>query len=478
MTVVGNRFVHCIIGALAAFTLTASAQGVPLPEVLQQALRAANIPQSGVALYARELSASEPFLKHQATQAMNPASVMKLLTTYAALELLGPAYAWRTELYGTRIEGDVVRGDLYVKGYGDPKFTMEQFWLLLRNLRQRGIREIAGDFVVDNSYFELPVADPAAFDSQGHRAYNVLPQAMLPSFKAVSFRFVPDMQERIVRIYAEPDLKPLRIINKVVLKAGPCPFDWREAVERDLDNGAQSATVTFRGIFYSECGERDLGLSVLSSGEFAAAMFRQYWAELGGSFKGVAVEGTVPAEARLLVSRQSAPLSELMRDVNKWSNNVMARQLLLTLGAESAGAPGSAAKGEEALRRWLLAKGLNFPGLVVENGAGLSRIERSSAQQLGELLIAAAKSPYAAEFEASLPIVGIDGTLKRRLNDRPVMGQAHIKTGSLEGVRAIAGYLLDAKGRKLVVVFLVNHAKASGAQAAQDALLEWLYGRL
>jgi D-alanyl-D-alanine carboxypeptidase/D-alanyl-D-alanine-endopeptidase (penicillin-binding protein 4) len=475
---VRHRLVRCIIGLLAAVAFRAGAQGEAVPEPVAQALRAADIPLSGVALFAQELGASKPFLSHQATQPMNPASVMKLLTTYSALELLGPAYTWRTELYGTRLDRDTVRGDLYIKGYGDPKLTMEQFWLLLRNLRQRGIREISGDFIIDNSYFESPGADPAAFDSQGHRAYNVLPQAVLLSFKAVSFRFVPDAQERIVRIYAEPDLKPLRIINKVVLKAGACPFDWRESIERDLDNGAQSATVTFRGVFYSECGERDIGLSVLANGEFAAALFRQYWGELGGAFKGKVADGTVPADARLLVSRQSPPLSELMRDINKWSNNVMARHLLLTIGAESGGVPGNIAKGEAAVRRWLLAKGLNFPELVIENGAGLSRIERLSALHLGELLLSAANSPYAAELEASLPIPGVDGTLKRRLNDRSVAGRAHIKTGSLEGVRAIAGFVLDAKGRKIVVVFLVNHSKALGAQAAQDALLDWVYGRL
>ncbi len=443
-----------------------------------QALREANIPASGVAIYVHELDAVEPLLNHRAAWPMNPASVMKLLTTYGALELLGPAYTWRTELYATRVEGDTVRGDLYLKGYGDPKFTMEQFWLLLRSLRQRGIREIAGDLAIDNSHFELQAADPAAFDAQGHRAYNVLPQAVLPSFKAVSFRFVPDLAERTVRIYAEPDLLPLRIVNKIVLKTGACPTDWREAVERDLDNGAQRATVTFRGVFYSECGERELGLSVLANGEFAGALFRQYWSELGGAFNGKATHRPVPPDARFLVSRQSPPLSELMRDINKWSNNVMARQLLLTLGAESGGAPGNVAKGEAALRRWLQEKGLDFPELIIENGSGLSRIERLSARSLGKLLLAASVSPYAAEFEASLPVPGVDGTLKRKHNAQRVAGRGHLKTGSLEGVRAIAGYLLDAKGRKVVVVFLVNHPKAAGAQLAQDALLDWVYGRL
>jgi len=164
-----------------------------------------------------------------------------------------------------------------------------------------------------------------------------------------------------------------------------------------------------------------------------------------------------------------------VRDMNKFSNNVMARQLYLTLGAEGFGEPGTEGKSERVIREWLAGKGLAMPELVLENGSGLSRTERISARNLGLLLLTSFQSPVMPEFLASLPLAAVDGTMRKRLGDASVAGQAHIKTGSLTGVRAIAGYVLDASGRRLVVVSIVNHPNAVNAEAAQDALLDWVH---
>jgi D-alanyl-D-alanine carboxypeptidase/D-alanyl-D-alanine-endopeptidase (penicillin-binding protein 4) len=153
----------------------------------------------------------------------------------------------------------------------------------------------------------------------------------------------------------------------------------------------------------------------------------------------------------------------------------MARQLFLTLGMESGKRPAAAEDADAAIRAWLDNRGIAIPELVLENGSGLSRRERISAEGLGRVLQAAWKSAVMPELIASLPVTATDGTMKRRLKQNGVAGQAHIKTGSLEGVRAIAGYVLDRNGRRWTVVFFVNHANAAGAQAAQDALLEWVY---
>jgi len=215
----------------------------------------------------------------------------------------------------------------------------------------------------------------------------------------------------------------------------------------------------------------------LSHAQYTYALFRELWRELGGTFAGGVREGPAGADARLIASVQSPTLSEVVRDINKFSNNVMARQLFLTLGAAGAGAPASADKTGRVIRQWLAGKGLSFPELVLENGSGLSRIERISAKSLGELLLAAYKSPVMPELMASLPLAAVDGTMRKRLSGAEVAGQAHIKTGSLSGVRAIAGYVLDARGRRVVVVFIVNHANAGNAQPVQDALLRWVHSR-
>jgi D-alanyl-D-alanine carboxypeptidase/D-alanyl-D-alanine-endopeptidase (penicillin-binding protein 4) len=217
--------------------------------------------------------------------------------------------------------------------------------------------------------------------------------------------------------------------------------------------------------------------SVLGHTQYALALFRELWREQGGTISGVARDGAASADARLITTLQSPGLSEIVRDINKFSNNVMARQLFLTLGAEGAGAPASAEKSWRVIRQWLAGKGLSFPELVLENGSGLSRAERISARNLGELLIAAFKSAVMPELMASLPVPAVDGTMKKRLSGADVAGQAHIKTGSLSGVRAIAGYVLDARGRRVAVVFIVNHANAGNAQIVQDALLRWVHQR-
>jgi D-alanyl-D-alanine carboxypeptidase/D-alanyl-D-alanine-endopeptidase (penicillin-binding protein 4) len=188
-------------------------------------------------------------------------------------------------------------------------------------------------------------------------------------------------------------------------------------------------------------------------------------------------DGQVPAGARLIMSTRSDALSEVIRDINKYSNNVMARQLFLTLGALGEGAPGTLAKARNVIHQWLTEKGAPTGEFVMENGSGLSRSERITARGMGELLLAAFRSPVMPELMASLPVVAVDGTMKKRLSNAEVAGQAHIKTGSLSGVRSIAGYVLDAKGRRMVVVFIVNHANAVNAQPAQDALLRWIYRR-
>jgi serine-type D-Ala-D-Ala carboxypeptidase/endopeptidase (penicillin-binding protein 4) len=451
-------------------------QGLPLE--LTRALEREGIPLSAVGLYVQDLAGTEPLLTHRPEQPMNPASLMKLVTTYSALELLGPAYTWKTELYATGLQTGGIAGDLIVKGYGDPRLTVEDFWLALRELRARGLREIRGDLVLDDTYFDVEESDPNAFDGQGYRAYNVIPKALLVGFNAVNFRFVPDSDQGIVRVLAEPDLPPVHTINRMTLKSGTCPSDWRGAIGKDVSATPSAATVIFAGTFFADCGEKAVSLNLLSGANYTFALFQLLWRELGGSIAGGVRAGQVPQGARLLARRESRSLAEAARDINKFSNNVMARQLLLTLGAERAGVPGSVRGASAVIKKWLEAKKQDFSELVIENGAGLSRTERISAGHLGQLLLSASRSSVMPEFVASLPLAALDGTLTRRFENQSIRGQAHLKTGSLEGVKTMAGYVLDRLGRRVVVVFLVNHPRAAWAEGAQDALLEWVYERI
>lgn len=469
------RWLLAALVALAAWLpRNAPAQ---LPEPVARALAQAGIPESAAAFYVHEIGAERPLLAAGAERALNPASSIKLLTTYAGLELLGPAYGWTTEAYAAGpLKDGVLAGDLVLKGRGDPKLTLENFWLLLRSLRGRGLREIRGDLVLDRGYFPVEDFDPSRFDDQPTRPYNTGPDALLVNFKAVRLQFIPDTDTHSVRIVAEPALPQVQIVNNLSLDNASCG-DWVTKLKLDAQGGSTAARLAFNGTYATSCGERVRNYSVLGHAQYVLALFRELWRELGGTFGGTVRDGAAGTDARLITAVQSPALSEIVRDINKFSNNVMARQLFLTLGAMGAGAPASADKTGRVIRQWLAAKRLSFPELVLENGSGLSRVERISAVSLGQLLLAAFRSPVMPELMASLPVAAVDGTMKKRLSGADVAGQAHIKTGSLSGVRSIAGFVLDSQGRRVVVVFLVNHANAGNAQPVQDALLRWIHHR-
>jgi serine-type D-Ala-D-Ala carboxypeptidase/endopeptidase (penicillin-binding protein 4) len=464
-----------LVALMSAAVAAPAREPAGLPAPVRSALATAGIPSDAAALYVQDVGAGTPALSHNAARSMNPASTVKLLTTYAGLELLGPSFTWRTEAYADGpMRGDVLDGDLVLRGTGDPKLTIENFWLLLRALRARGLREIRGDLVLDRSYFATVPYDPGRFDNEPARAYNVGPDALLVNFKAIRFHFVPDPDGRSVRVIPEPDPAQLELHASVALSEGACT-DWRAHVRAQVESNDASARVTFSGSYPAACGENAWNVALLSHSSYVWGVFRELWEELGGSFKGGVREGVAGPGTRLLYGAESPPLSEVIRDINKFSNNVMARQLFLTLSAETLRIPADDARSAEVLRGWLQRKGLTADALVVENGAGLSRNDRISAIIFGRLLVAAWHSPVMSELVASMPLVASDGTMRKRLRDAPVAGKAHVKTGTLAGVRALAGYVLARDGRRFAVVFLINHPNAAAAEAAQDALLRWVY---
>ena len=463
--------------ALCLLTHVAWSTAADLPAPIAAALKAAKIPESAVALYVQDVTQPTPALALNAEQGMNPASVIKLVTTYAALETLGPAYQWKTEFYANgAIKGDKLDGDLIIKGYGDPKITLETFWLWLRDLRARGIREIKGNVVIDRSFFDIPREDPGAFDGEPYKPYNAQPDALLLSFRSHRLRFLPDDEGKKVHIAFEVDIPDARIVNQLRLTNGVCN-NWKDALSYRVLQTPKGLVLSFSGVYPVGCGDKSMHLALLDANAYAYSLIKPLWEELGGKWRGQVVGGVTPADARQLGRYDSPQLAEIIRDINKFSNNVMARQLYLTLGAEMLGAPATPEKSNQAVTNLLATKGLSFLELSMENGAGLSRKTRISAAHLGDLLRTAFYSPVAAEFESSMPIVAADGTMKKRLKDNAVAGHAHIKTGSLEGVRTIAGYVFDAKGRRNVVVCLINHPNAESGRPVQDALLEWVYGR-
>ncbi len=467
-----------IFKTLQAFTClfllvgVALAQELPLP--VADALARAGIPFNAVGIYVQDVTAGKPVFMLNPALPFNPASTMKLVTTDAALELLGPTFSWKTQAYVTGSQtGDVLQGDLIIKGGGDPKLVIENFWLFLRRIRAAGIREIRGNLLLDRSVFEQGSYDPALFDGEPLKPYNAGPDGLLLNYKAISFIFQPDEASGLVKVTTDPPIADYPVTGPR-LTNGDCG-DWHGKLQPAIED----RSARFSGSFSAACGEKSWYMHpyLMSHAQYFGAVFRQMWRDAGGVFKGEVKNGMLPADARLIAEWQSPALSEVIRDINKYSNNVMARQLLLTLATDIYQRPGNPERGASVIKGWLHNKGIDVQDVAVDNGSGLSRMARIPAGAMGKMLVAAFRSPTMPEFISSMPLVGYDGTMRRRLTTRGIAGNAHVKTGSLDDVRSVAGYVLAASGRRYAVVCLINHANAARGQAAQDALLQWVYER-
>jgi D-alanyl-D-alanine carboxypeptidase/D-alanyl-D-alanine-endopeptidase (penicillin-binding protein 4) len=442
------------------------------PRPVRDALRQAGIPLESVSVVVQGIEGSPIPVSHRAAEPMNPASVMKLVTSYAALDLLGPAFTFRTDFLVTgEVKGGVLDGDLVIRGGGDPKLTYERLWRAAHQLRSRGVREIRGDVLLDRSYFSPVPHDAARFDNEPRRAYNVGPDALLVNFNAVEFRFIPG--EDGVRVTGEPDFPNVEIGSRIKLTREACA-SWRRNLRYDFEENGLVALVVFSGSYSADCGERTWPLAVFDAGRFFEASFRWLWSESGGVLRGKLRMAPTPPEARLVYRHESEPLAVLVRDMNKFSNNVMARHVFLALSAER-GTPGDAAASERILREWLAARGIDDRDLAIENGSGLSRDERASAAFIASVLRSAWSSGVMPELAASFPVFAVDGTLKTRRAG--AAGHAHLKGGTLTGVQSMAGYVLGRGGKRWIVVMMVNHPNAGAAQPAFDALVEWVGAR-
>ncbi|MGN6086734.1 D-alanyl-D-alanine carboxypeptidase/D-alanyl-D-alanine endopeptidase [Trinickia sp.] len=447
-----------------------------LPVSVTGALKRAGVPMSDISVVVERIGEPTPLVALNADTPMLPASTMKLVTTYAGLSILGPGYRWRTSAYA---DGDVDRngvlhGNLYIQGTGDPKLVPEELIDLVDKIRQGGITGIDGALVLDKRFFDPSTRDLPPFDGDLTAPYNVGPDPLLYAFKSLSFTLTPSPDGNVA-IDVLPALAQLQIDNSLRASPGACVGVDMALTPSVTPEANGTVDALFSGDYPVRCGPRTINVAVLDHSAFFAGGFLALWRSAGGTFEGTTHEGPVPAGARLVATHRGPVLGDIVRDINKFSNNVMARNLFLTIGAVVDKPPATPAKSAEVIERFLHTQGLAMPGLTLANGSGLSREEHVSARSLADLLQNANASPVAQVFVASLPIAGVDGTMRNRLRNEPVLGNAHIKTGTLNDVRAIAGYVAADNGQSYVVVSLINAPRAEQARAAHDALLEWVY---
>ncbi len=468
-----------LLNRLAALALlgTALAAGAApaapwtLPPTIAAALAMANVPASALALWVQPVDAPSPSWGWNPDFGVNPASVFKLATTSAALETLGPAWTWKTRVLVTGpIRNGVLDGSVVIVGGGDPSLVMERVWLLLRQLRDAGVRDIRGDIVLDHTGFAPSAHSAAEFDNAPSEPYNVLPDALLMNFRAVTLSFQPDPQAHVARVSAEPRLAGLAINATVPLSKGSCD-DWRGALRLAADDPGRWH---FAGSYPARCGVRNWPLAYPDPASYERRLVTALWREAGGKLAGKVRDGTPPEGATPAFTFESPTLAQIVRDINKYSNNTMAEQLFLTLAANAA--PESAAVGEDDARavlvRWLHGRlGAAADGIVVVNGSGLARETRISARALAQLLQSDWNSPIMPELVSSLPIAGVDGTLRRSTAQA---GRAHLKTGSMRDVVAVAGFVQADSGRRYILVAAINDPNAGAARPALDAAIAWV----
>jgi D-alanyl-D-alanine carboxypeptidase/D-alanyl-D-alanine-endopeptidase (penicillin-binding protein 4) len=478
------------LAALLAW-LPAHAQ---LPAPVMDALRTANIPEDAVS--ALVLRDDKTILSHLADHPMQPASTMKLVTTLVSLERLGPVFRGRTELRTAgELHGDVLVGDLYLRGGADADFSTEALETMLRALRYQGIRKISGHLVVDRQLFNparLDLGVPS-FDESPDAYYNVIPDAALINKNLLQLNLSSTSGK--LKLAMQPELQGVTIGSDMKLVDVDCA-KWEDGWKTPevLPQPGGGIKVMLHGTFPKNCAGND-AINVIDRQAYLDRLFRATWKRLGGSIGGETLEAATPTTTRLLAEHVARALPEIVRDTNKPSDNTLARTLFLSLGALDADpllgsrpqlAPTGTDAGtstdttltraDAAVRSWMREHGINDTGLVLENGSGLSRTERITPIQMGGVLQAGLRSNWAPEFEASMPIVAVDGTMRRRLHDSPAAGRARMKTGTLRNVTAIAGYVPDASGRQCVVVAMVNSELVGNGhgRAVLDALVDWV----
>jgi D-alanyl-D-alanine carboxypeptidase/D-alanyl-D-alanine-endopeptidase (penicillin-binding protein 4) len=460
---------------LAVSGIAAGDSGLPID--ISRSLRLHELSSEDLSLYLRAVDEPQPRIALNIGVARSPASTIKLLTTAATLDRLGPDYRWKTQaLLGGPLAAGRLTGDLIIQGGGDPSIRTEQLWRFLWELRARGLVHIDGDILIDNAAFDLPPASRADFDGDGDNPYNALPVAFSINGQVTEVTAEIDPGSGDLRTWLAPPIAGMALIDGARVVAAPCTAKHHR-LGLQVADGEPAHSVTLSGTFASKCGSDRLARLLLGPVDHAAGAILALWSQLGGTLAGEIREGETPQDATLFHTLESEPLAQVVRDVNKRSDNLMARTLLLTLGMEDQGRPATVEKGREALIDWLDSQGLELPGLVIDNGSGLSRETRISAEGLAQVLGWAYAHPEMAELIASLPIVGVDGTLARRLRRSPVQGQGHIKTGTLRGVTAMAGFVVDATGTRWILVSLINNPRLQHwrGKAVEDAILLWAY---
>ncbi len=460
----------------SAFALSTDFQPIDrLPIEVKTEIEKSPLTEDQVSLWiAPADNPAAPIVDFQSHIPRTPASVMKVITTGTGLLLLGTDYRWKTEFYTDgSINNGTLNGNLIIKGYGDPYMVQENMADMVSALQISGLSHINGKVILDNSYFLNSNENPEAFDGHGIEPYNAIPSALSINFRTIDLILTPINNQ--VQITTDPELTFTHIQNQMyVNKAKRCRgkrgFNPKISVNYNQD------LIIVSGSLSKNCRTTKLSKVLTDAGDLYFGHFKKMWQEKGGTITDNWVYGEVPSTAKLFYTYQSQKnLSEQIAAMNKKSNNIMTRQLFLTIGAEKTQPPASLPKSRTTVLQQLKNLGVDTHNLFIDNGSGLSRMASISAKQMGQFLLAMHQSPARQAFEQSLSIAGVDGTLRHRLRNTPLADNAIGKSGTLKQVKSLVGYLHAQSGKKYIYVMLFEGRNARAGRPLMDNILQWLY---
>lgn len=428
----------------------------------QTAIRVVSVPQGRV------------IYSYNETVPLLPASTMKIVTTAAALHFLGPEYRFKTRTYhdGERIN-NVIQGNLYLRGGGDPKLTTEQLWLLVRKIKHSGIDQIQGNIIIDSHFFDSLDRAPTWKAQRSQRAYDAKLAALAVNYNVFAVHIQPNQHHGdALRVWIEPQLPYMQVLNKTkTIKRG------RNTVRAWRNQNNNQTQITVQGKLPLKAYERTIFINVANPVRYAASLFQQLLQEADIRVTGHTQVGTVPNDAAGLYTHESPPLSLILKELNLYSSNFMAEQILKTIAAKTSG-QGSHTNGLYLVKQFLIQLGVQLQNIHLADGSGLSYDNRFTALAMTDVLSKTyTRFDLGPDFVASLRVMGAKNSHSKRLKTSPARTKIRAKTGTLRNVSALAGYVSNQRGQLFAYAFFLNNHRCGyhGADRIEDAILTALY---
>lgn len=447
-----------------------------LPEPLAFMLEQENIPPETLSIIIQKVDSSAPLIDFNSKKYRSPGSLTKLFTSFVALDYLGPETQWHTKIFASDSIDDGTVDQLLIVGGGDPFLTTDKLLELIHKLRKMGIHTIENGLLIDQRVFPKGNIKSGDFDNDPLRPYNVMHASLMANFNTIDFVVKKNAKKNKIDI--EYDFLPDGIYfdNKLKIGNGSCA-DFREQVNFNQliqESYPPRVIIELSGEYPQQCNQYTHDIAVTETNHFFFGLFSYLWKKSGGSISGYINEANIDKSDDLLLNFKSIKLLDLLPHLLKDSNNFIARQLFFSIGQSKSNY--NLKQSRKVIKKTLKKNKINSRRNFYDNGSGLSRSTKIRPDTLSSLLQVIYQHSMSDLIISSLPISGVDGTLSNRFNSTQLKGRMRLKTGTLDGVRSLAGFVQGMSGQEYIVVLIHNDLSEHSykTKGFENALFEWL----